>query len=80
MPWLPQISVKIDKATTTNSPVSKKSVSCPPSKDNFEPNNEKKDDLKGGIALTNTKMENINQSSNSTNTVAEKLKEAINID
>ena len=30
LPWLPEVSVKIDKATTTNSPVSRKSVSCSP--------------------------------------------------
>ena len=33
-----------------------------------------KDVLKGDIFLTNTEMENINQSSNSTNTAEEKLK------
>ena len=58
-------------------PVSTKSVSCSPSKDNAEPNKGKKDDLKGDIDLINTEMENINQSSNSTNTAEEKLKEKL---
>ena len=39
--WLPEISVKIDKANTTNFPVSTKSGS--PSKGNVEPKNKKQD-------------------------------------
>ena len=38
-----------------------------------------KDVLKGDIFLTNTEMENINQSSNSTNTAEEKLKEKLKV-
>ena len=38
-----------------------------------------KDVLKGDIILTNTEMENINQSSNSTNTAEEKLKEKLKV-
>ena len=72
--WLPEISVKINKASTTNSPVSTKSASCSASKDNVEPNNKKEDDLKGDIDLTDTVMENINQSNSSTNTAEDKFK------
>ena len=51
--WLSEISVKIDKTSTTNSLVSTIPVSCSPSKDNVEPNMKKKDDLiKRDIDLT----------------------------